>query len=84
MPLTKRFFFDLTDGLTTIRDDVGIVVDSLNDAVKQAMEVLQEMRSGNELSGSDERWTLSIRESAGEALMLLSVAPPNPPAEMAS
>ncbi|WP_409565028.1 DUF6894 family protein [Methylobacterium sp. J-090] len=82
--MTQRFFFDLTDGLTTIRDDVGVVVDSLNEAVKQAEEVLQEMRFGNELSSRDERWTLSIRDAVGETLMLLSVAPPDPPAEMAS
>ncbi|WP_409565001.1 DUF6894 family protein [Methylobacterium sp. J-090] len=82
--MTQRFFFDLTDGLITIRDGIGVLVNNLNEAIKQAEEGLQEMRYGNELSGSDERWTLSIRDAAGETLMLLSVAPPDPPAEMAS
>ncbi|ACL57944.1 DUF6894 family protein [Methylobacterium nodulans] len=32
--MAQRFYFDLTDGLTTIRDDEGVEADDLADALE--------------------------------------------------
>lgn len=84
MPLTQRYFFDLTDGLTTIQDTNGLVLPSLDVAISQAHEALQEMRYGGEFSSSDEEWTLVIRDAAGETLMMLPVGPRGPSTKLVS
>ena len=80
----SAYFFDLADGRTTIRDDDGVLVANLDDAIRQAEEVLEEMRRSRELSSRDDAWTLVIRDAAGEQVTVLSVIPRDPDAALAS
>lgn len=82
--MVQRFFFDLTDGLTTIRDVDGVLVETLTDAIRQAKEVLQEMRYNAELSIGDEAWAVIIRDAVGAQVMVLSVIPRDPDVALAS
>ncbi|MCJ2080775.1 DUF6894 family protein [Methylobacterium sp. J-090] len=82
--MAQRFHLDLTDGRTTIRDEDGVLAPNLNEAVKQAEEVLAEMHYRNELSSSDQAWTLVIRSAAGETHATLPVVPRDPKIALAS
>jgi hypothetical protein len=62
--VAQRFYFDLTDGLTAIRDDEGVEADDLADALKEAEAALQEMSASGELTDLEEGWRLVIRTGA--------------------
>lgn len=82
--MAQRFHLDLTDGLTTIRDEDGVLAPNLSEAIRQAEEVLEEMRRSGDLSSRDKAWTLIIRDAAGERVMALSVIPSDPDTALAS
>lgn len=69
--MAQRFYFDLTDGTSTIRDAEGAQADSLDEAITDAQAVLDEAR--NTKIGE---WILIIRDAAGETLMTLPVSEP--------
>ncbi|ACA21128.1 hypothetical protein M446_6888 [Methylobacterium sp. 4-46] len=69
----RRFYFDLADGVTTIRDKEGVEAADLNEALEAAEAVIQEMRAKGELAHFGDGWTLSIRLEAGTVLAILPV-----------
>lgn len=82
--LAQRFHLDVTDGQTTIRDEVGVLAPNLNEAIRQAEEVLGEMHRNNEFSSGDEAWKLIIRDVAGDILVTLPAVPRDPVTALAS
>ena len=82
--LAQRFHLDVTDGQTTIRDEVGVLAPNLNEAIRQAEEVLGEMHRNNEFSSGDEAWKLIIRDAAGDILVTLPAVPRDPVTALAS
>jgi hypothetical protein len=73
--LPSRFYFDLTNGQSNIRDAESVRLTDLAEAIREARSVLEEMRRSDELSEDEEGWFLIIRDAAGEALMTLPVVP---------
>jgi hypothetical protein len=73
--LAERFFFDLTDGPSTIHDEDGALATDLDEAIMQAEEVLTELRATGELSDAHYEWMMIIRGAGGGALMRLPVVP---------
>ncbi len=71
--MARRFYFDLTNGSETIRDERGVEAGDLIEAVNEAQAVLSEMSRNDELSGSGAGWQLLIREASGPILQTLPV-----------
>lgn len=74
--MAERFFFDLTDGVHIIPDETGVLAADLNEAITQAVAVLQEISAAEDLRDVDEAWALIIRDAGGKALITLPVVPP--------
>lgn len=66
--MAQRFYFDLTNGPATIRDDEGVEARSLDEAMREAAAVLEEMRGIADPSARHESWKLVIRAEGGGAL----------------
>jgi hypothetical protein len=66
--LSNRYRFDLESRRDTILDEAGVEADSLQQAIDQAVAVIEEMRVSGELEGSNEGWNLVIRDDAGAEL----------------
>lgn len=64
-----RYYFNLTDGETVIRDEEGVEASNLQAAVISAMEAVEELRA-QDASNSDEwrGWRLEIVDAAGRAV----------------
>ena len=64
-----RYYFNLTDGETVIRDEEGVEASSLQAAVISAMEAVEELRA-QDASNADEwrGWRLEIVDAAGRAV----------------
>jgi hypothetical protein len=73
--MAQHFYFDLTDGLTTIRDDEGVEADDLADALKQAEAALKEMSADGELTDLEVGWSFVIRTGAGTVLATIPIVP---------
>ena len=69
--MTQRFYFDLTNGPATIRDDEGVEASDLDEATEEAKAVLREMRDSADLSVRYESWNLVIRAEGGHPLKTL-------------
>lgn len=82
--MAERFYFDLTDGVTTIRDETGVVAVDLSDAVNQAMEVIAEMRDDDEHERDALRWMMVVCDSTGKTVTTMPVVPRDPAASKAS
>ncbi|WP_264045480.1 DUF6894 family protein [Methylobacterium flocculans] len=82
--MSERFYFDLTNGLSTISDEVGVSAIDLDDAIRQAGEALAEMREDNELANDADQWMMIIRNASGKTVRVLPVIPRDPAAAMAS
>jgi hypothetical protein len=67
--LSSRYYFNLTDGETMIRDEEGVEASSIQAAVLSAMEAVDELR-GQEPLNSDEwqGWRLEIVDVSGQAV----------------
>ena len=64
-----RFYFNLTDGETVIRDEEGVEVSSLQVAVISAMEAVEELRAQDASNSDDwQGWKLEIVDAAGRAV----------------
>ncbi len=72
LSVTARYFFNLTNGETMIRDDEGIEASSIQAAVMSAMEAVEELRALDP-SNSDEwqGWWLEIIDTSGLALQTI-------------
>jgi hypothetical protein len=64
-----RYYFNLTDGASMIRDEHGIVASSIQTAVSSALEAVEELRAQDPLT-SDEwsGWRLEIVDASGQAV----------------
>jgi hypothetical protein len=70
--LTQHIFFDLTDGLTTLRDEVGVEVLDLDAALQQAKLAVAELLSSGEL-GDNANWRMIVRDGDRTVLTTLCV-----------
>ena len=82
--MSERFYFDLTNGLSTISDEVGVWAIDLDDAIHQAGEALAEMQEDNELANDADHWMMIIRNASGKTVRVLPVIPRDPAAALAS
>lgn len=69
----RRFYFDLADGVTTIRDEEGVEATNLDQALEAAESVIREMRANGVLAHLGDGWTLCIRVEAETVLAILPV-----------
>jgi hypothetical protein len=63
--VTKRFYFDLTDGYRTLSDDEGVEALTLDRAISQALLAMKEMSQSGELDRLGNGWRMIIRDEAG-------------------
>lgn len=63
--MPTRFYFDVADGQTTIRDDEGVEAEDLERALADARSTISEM--ADELGATDigSSWTLVVRDETG-------------------
>lgn len=73
--MLQRFYFDLKEGFSFIRDHEGVEARSLEQAIKEARVVIEEMRDSGGLCEAEKGWVLVIRDGAGDTLMTLPVNP---------
>ncbi|MCJ2033744.1 DUF6894 family protein [Methylobacterium sp. J-068] len=66
--MLDRFFFDLTNGAETLRDEIGAEATDIDEARREAQVVLGEIGRTGELDDSSGRWTLLIRNRDGVVL----------------
>ncbi|MDR7038082.1 MULTISPECIES: DUF6894 family protein [Methylobacterium] len=66
----RRIYFDLTDGFTVLSDETGVVVGDLDEALRQAMTAIEEMRLSGQLRGGN-RWRIVVRDANRTVLHLL-------------
>ncbi|WP_244627234.1 DUF6894 family protein [Microvirga tunisiensis] len=71
-PVLARYYFNLTNGDSMIRDEEGITASSLQAAVISAMEAVEELRA-QDPSNSDEwqGWRLEIVDASGQAVQTI-------------
>ncbi|GJD51233.1 hypothetical protein OPKNFCMD_3985 [Methylobacterium crusticola] len=72
--MTRRFYFDLFNDSTVIRDEEGVEVDDLDEALKQAWFTIEEMRESGELETLAGDWQFAVRDAVGTVLKILSVS----------
>ncbi len=67
--VTARYYFNLTNGDTMIRDEDGIEASSIQAAVISAMEAVEELRA-QDPSDSEEwqGWWLEVVDASGQAV----------------
>jgi hypothetical protein len=67
-----RYYFNLTDGETMIRDEEGITASSIRAAVVSAMEAVEELRAQDPLNSDEwQGWRLEIVDAAGQAVQAI-------------
>jgi hypothetical protein len=71
--LPARYHFDLESRHEVIRDDQGVVADSLEQAVEQAALGVEEMRASGELPAAAGDWFIVIRDETGRELTRIRV-----------
>jgi hypothetical protein len=72
LSMSARYYFNLTNGDSMIRDEEGIVASSLQAAAVSAMEAVEELRA-QDPSNSDEwqGWRLEIVDASGQAVQTI-------------
>jgi hypothetical protein len=68
-----RFFFDLTNGRETIRDELGVEAESIQQARREAQDVIEECGRTGDLDDSSGRWELVIRSHDGIVLERIEI-----------
>ena len=71
--MSKRLYFDLTNGQDIIRDPEGVDASGLDEAIGEAQAVLDEM-SGNAAFTPEDSWQLMIRDEDGAILKTLPLS----------
>ncbi len=67
-----RYYFNLTDGDETIRDEDGIEVSSIQAAVIYALEAVEELRAQAPASSVEwQGWRLEIVDVSGRAVQVI-------------
>jgi hypothetical protein len=72
LSVTARYYFNLINGETMIRDEEGIEASSIQAAVISAMEAVEELRA-QDPSNSEEwqGWWLEIVDGSGQAVQTI-------------
>ncbi|MCJ2056834.1 hypothetical protein MKL09_09735 [Methylobacterium sp. J-048] len=73
--MPERFYFDVENGRERIRDDVGVEVESLEEALIEARSVIAEMAASVTTAASGATWTLVVRDAAGSVVGRLPIRP---------
>jgi hypothetical protein len=70
--MRARYYFNLTDGETMIRDEEGVEATNIQAAVISALEAAEELRA-QDPSNSDEwqGWRLEIVDASGQAVQTI-------------
>ncbi|WP_419828363.1 DUF6894 family protein [Methylobacterium sp.] len=63
--MTERFYFDIENGLETIRDEEGVEVSGLKEAIDEARSVISELFNELESSIAGKKWVLVVRNANG-------------------
>lgn len=71
--MAQRFYFDITNGSVTIRDEKGVDAKDIHHAAVEAQVALEEMRDNMEPSSTREGWQMTIRGEAGLTLKTLPI-----------
>lgn len=71
-----RFYFDLTNGHSLLRDELGVEAPSLDEACRQARSAIREMLDANDLNGEGIGWTILVRDAKGVIRRTIEVGPP--------
>ncbi|WP_246777302.1 hypothetical protein [Microvirga sp. VF16] len=67
-----RYYFNLTNGDSMIRDSEGITASSLQAAVVAAMEAVEELRAQDPLNSDEwQGWRLEIVDATGQAVQVI-------------
>ncbi|GEO17686.1 hypothetical protein MAE02_53820 [Microvirga aerophila] len=70
--LSSRYYFNLTDGETMIRDEEGVEASSIQAAVLSAMEAVEELRGQEPLDPDEwQGWRLEIVDVSGHAVQTI-------------
>ena len=69
---SARYYFNLTDGDSIIRDEEGIEASSIQAAVVAAMEAVEELRAQDPLNSDEwQGWQLEIVDASGQAVQVI-------------
>jgi hypothetical protein len=69
---SARYYFNLTDGDSMIRDEEGIEASSIQAAVVAAMEAIEELRAQDPLNSDEwQGWRLEIVDASGQAVQVI-------------
>lgn len=69
---SARYYFNLANGETMIRDAEGIAASSIQAAVLSAMEAVEELRAQNPLNSDEwQGWWLEIVDDLGRAVQTI-------------
>ncbi len=72
LSVTARYYFNLTNGETMIRDEEGIEASSIHAAVMSAMEAVEELRAQDPLDTEEwQGWWLEIIDTSGQAVQTI-------------
>jgi hypothetical protein len=70
--LSSRYYFNLTDGETMIRDEEGVEASSIQAAVLSAMEAVEELRGQEPLDPDEwQGWRMEIVDVSGQAVQTI-------------
>ena len=70
--LRARYYFNLTDGETTIRDEEGVEASSVQAAAISALEAVEELRAQDpSISDEWQGWRLEIVDASGRAVQTI-------------
>jgi hypothetical protein len=69
-----KCYFNLVNGSEKILDQDGVEVRDLNQAQKQALKAIEELREEDVASASDwADWSLEVTDSSGTVLFLINL-----------
>jgi hypothetical protein len=72
LSVSARYYFNITDGDTMIRDEEGIEASSIQAAVISAMEAVEELRAQDPLNSDEwQGWWLEIVDVSGRAVQVI-------------
>ncbi|MGU3537488.1 DUF6894 family protein [Methylobacterium sp. A54F] len=73
--MLKRYHFNLRKDDLIVPDDSGVEAADLDEAVRQAEIVLEEMGRSGELVGVEEGWRMVIKDADGTTLREVQIRP---------
>lgn len=73
--MVQRYYLDLTDGRTIIRDAVGVEADGPTELAEEASHALAELRHEGDLAGVEATWRMLVRDAHGRLVRVLPIAP---------